>query len=308
MEGLLALSSRTLVFLLTLLLQGPAFALELKIIEVSEPEYGDVMQRITVENILATDPQGKPTLNLFPRTDTRDDRVVRLLLPGISVDLPEIRHRIGSALATLPQQCLTAPAYAHITVAPIATVNKWVPGITDNRRIYRMSLYCLESLPAECSTCLCDNAGFDFGLGSLLTLVKECNQAVLRDMAAGVKVKTPPSRKPDLAKPSIPAAQMITLDAHGRDPVVRGWMDRLWQGVSVTEKSTICEKWGERLQAQIRPEASSTLELNEGQFEAVVMRRACAWKGSRDAEDTDFSKGTVCTDFQHWNPPVTACR
>lgn len=84
---------------------------------------------------------------------------------------------------------------------PIEDIDRWVPNVTDNRRITIVSVNgCLKQTPKACQYCLCQEGGYDFPLGSLKRVLRDCQEAVnaaVKDGAEFAKLRSSASQSAD---------------------------------------------------------------------------------------------------------------
>lgn len=162
-----------------------AQAWSIRVWETDKAEFGDTLQWFDVDNLVTKDAQGEPILNLQPDKVDAHRKLIELLLPGMPIDQKPVQRDIAKILAGFPRQC-EATYKILATVAPIEGIDKWIPGVTDKRRIYYINVInCLENMPSECSNCLCDTGGIDFGINSLSGFLQRCSDALHRGIEAG---------------------------------------------------------------------------------------------------------------------------
>lgn len=156
--------------------------------ELRTPHY---KQRWVFPGILGHDTSGKPYLKLDPEQDPKAREVIELLRHGVQFDQPKVRDEIAGILDRFPWQC-KANMELILKVNPIEDIDAWVPNVTDNRRITIVAVNeCLKETPKECRYCLCDEGGFDFPLGSLKRVLRDCQTAVDTAVKAGAAFSKP---------------------------------------------------------------------------------------------------------------------
>ncbi|WP_373489347.1 hypothetical protein [Blastomonas sp.] len=136
------------------------------------------LHRYVVPDVLGYDRTGKPYLKLDAARNAEHKAIVDLLAPGIGFDRPEVRDEIAALLHGLPAACKQRSELV-LKLNPIEDIDRWVPNVTDNRRITIVAVNgCAEPVPKACRYCLCQEGGYDFPLGSLKRVLRDCSDAL----------------------------------------------------------------------------------------------------------------------------------
>lgn len=136
------------------------------------------LHRYVVPDVLGYDRTGKPYLKLDPAQNAEHKAIVDLLAPGVGFDRPEVRDEIAAVLHGLPAACKQGSELV-LKLNPIEHIDVWVPNVANNRRITIVALNgCAKPVPKACRYCLCEEGGYDFPLGSLKRVLRDCSDAL----------------------------------------------------------------------------------------------------------------------------------
>lgn len=155
---------RTLTPLLLLALASSAQAARFNLFEQQIVD-GLVITDIRIKDVLDVGPP--PRLKIYPDEVREHRKLVDILSAGLRFD-SEARSMTAEVLADYPPDCW-ADLSVSVAVAPMSGIERYMPGVTDNRRISGMYIgNCIQEDLPECEYDYRYVSDMDFNLRSFL--------------------------------------------------------------------------------------------------------------------------------------------
>lgn len=169
--------------LLLIAFAQPVIAMRLAVLE-EQFDQGPIISSIRVDDALGEHPN--PHLRLDPTENPKHAQLIRILSAGMPFGQTEVRDQVAQVLAEFPAPC-KGPMGLALAVGPMEHIDRFSPGVKDKRRVLNVYVgQCLGVDLPECSYDQSETGADDFGIRSLLRILRDCRDATNAAVARGV--------------------------------------------------------------------------------------------------------------------------